>query len=128
MSLAKEYTCILVWTIRSEQHSVDNTVRTTQCGQHSQNDTVWTTRSEQHSVDNTVRTTQCGQHGQNNTVWTTRSEQLWTTRSERDSVDNTVRTTQCRQHSRNNTVDDFSCYQKGFVMFSKFYLRRSLVT
>ena len=60
MSLAKEYTCILVWTIRSEQHSVDNTVRTTQCGQHGQN-TVWTTRSEQHSVDNTVGTT----------VWTT---------------------------------------------------------
>ena len=65
MSLAKEYTCILVWTIRSEQHSVDNTVRTTQCGQHGQNncgqhgqnETVWTTRSEQHSVDNTVGTT-----------------------------------------------------------------------
>ena len=37
MSLSKEYTCILVWTTRSEQHSVDNTVRTTQCGQHGQN-------------------------------------------------------------------------------------------
>ena len=73
-----------VWITRSEQ----------QCGQHGQNNTVWTTRSEQHSVDNTVRT-QCGQHGQNNKVWTTRSEQ--------HSVDNTVRT-QCGQHGQNNTV------------------------
>ena len=39
---------------------MDNTVRTTQCGQHGQN-TVWTTRSEQHSVDNTAGIT----------VWTT---------------------------------------------------------
>ena len=60
MSLANEYTCILVWTTRSEQHSVDNTVKNKtktvkQCGQHGQNNTVWTTRSEQHSVDNTVK-------------------------------------------------------------------------
>ncbi len=105
-----------VWTTRSEQ-----------CGQHGQNNTVWTTRSE-HSVDNTVRTTQCGQHGQNNTVWTTRSEQQCGQHGQNNSVDNTVRSTQCGQHGRNNSVDDFSRYQKGFVMFSTFYLRRSLVT
>ena len=69
--------CVPVCVCVPAYDNMNNTVSTTQCGQHGQYNTMWTTRSVQHNVDNTVSTTQCGQQ------------------SVQHSVDNTVSATQC---------------------------------